>query len=76
MISGNREYFGDFDPFGDFDLLFGAAKLNLKIVAIPTNHAERSNGETNIAQWRHGLVSLQMGGFRAAPNEVLLSRSV
>jgi len=45
MISGNREYFGDFDPFGDFDLLFGAAKLNLKIVAIPTNHAERSNGE-------------------------------
>lgn len=34
-IAENRAYFGDFDPFGDFDLIFGAAKANLKIVDMP-----------------------------------------
>ncbi len=63
MIAGNRQYFGDFDPFGDFDLLFGAAKLNLKIVDIPVRYAERTYGETNIARWKHGLVLLRMVVF-------------
>jgi len=59
-IAENRHYFGDFDPFGDFDLLFGAAKLNLKFVDIPIRYAERTYGETNIARWRHGLLLLRM----------------
>ena len=59
-IADNRRYFGDFDPFGDFDLLFGAAKLNLKFVDIPIRYAERTYGETNIARWRHGLLLLRM----------------
>jgi ubiquinone/menaquinone biosynthesis C-methylase UbiE len=40
-IANNRSYFGDFDPFGDFDLLFGAAKLNLHIVEVPVRYQER-----------------------------------
>jgi glycosyltransferase involved in cell wall biosynthesis len=63
LIAGNRAYFGDFDPFGDFDLLFGAAKLNLKLVDIPIRYAERTYGETNIARWRHGVVLLRMMVF-------------
>ncbi len=63
MIANNRHYFGDFDPFGDFDLLFGAAKLNLKLIDIPIRYAERTYGETNIARWRHGLVLLRMMAF-------------
>jgi len=59
-IAQNRKYFGDFDPFGDFDLLFGAAKLNLKFVDIPIRYSERTYGETNIARWRHGLLLLRM----------------
>ncbi len=62
-IADNREYFGDFDPFGDFDLLFGAAKLNLKFVDIPIRYAERTYGQTNIARWRHGLLLLRMMVF-------------
>jgi hypothetical protein len=59
-IAANRQYFGDFDPFGDFDLLFGAAKLNLKFVDIPIRYAERTYGQTNISRWRHGMVLLRM----------------
>jgi ubiquinone/menaquinone biosynthesis C-methylase UbiE len=59
-IERNRSYFGDFDPFGDFDLLFGAAKQNLKIVEMPIRYAERRYGTTNIDRWRHGLVLLRM----------------
>lgn len=59
-IAANRQYFGDFDPFGDFDLLFGAAKLNLKFVDIPIRYAERTYGQTNIARWRHGWLLLRM----------------
>jgi ubiquinone/menaquinone biosynthesis C-methylase UbiE len=60
MIVANRAYFGDFDPFGDFDLLFGAAKLNLKIVEMPIRYRERSYGATNISRWRHGWLLLKM----------------
>jgi SAM-dependent methyltransferase len=59
-IAAGRAYFGDFDPFGDFDLLFGAAKLNLKIVQIPIRYRERKYGETNISRFRHGLMLLRM----------------
>ncbi len=60
MIAANRAYFGDFDPFGDFDLLFGAAKYNLKIVDLPVRYAERTYGDTNIQRWRHGVILLRM----------------
>ena len=65
MIAANRAYFGDFDPFGDFDLLFGAAKLNLKIVDVPIRYRERSYGTTNIQRWRHGWLLLRMVNFAA-----------
>ena len=64
-IAMNRSYFGDFDPFGDFDLLFGAAKLNLKIVDLPIRYTERVYGTTNIQRWRHGWLLLQMVAFAA-----------
>lgn len=64
-IAANRAYFGDFDPFGDFDLLFGAAKLNLKIADIPIRYRQRTYGETNIQRWRHGWLLLRMVIFAA-----------
>jgi ubiquinone/menaquinone biosynthesis C-methylase UbiE len=65
MISRNRAYFGDFDPFGDFDLLFGAAKLNLRIVDLPIRYQARTYGQTNIQRWRHGVLLLRMVLFAA-----------
>jgi glycosyltransferase involved in cell wall biosynthesis len=59
-IAEGRPYFGEFDPFGDFDLLFGAAKLNLKIVEIPVRYHERTYGTTNISRFTHGWLLLQM----------------
>jgi len=64
-IAANRSYFGEFDPFGDFDLLFGASKLNLKILDIPIRYKERVYGETNIQRWKHGWLLLQMVLFAA-----------
>lgn len=64
-IAKNRSYFGDFDPFGDFDLLFGADKLNLKIRDIPVRYRERTYGETNIQRFRHGLLLFRMVAFAA-----------
>lgn len=64
-IAANRSYFGDFDPFGDFDLLFGAAKLNLKIVEMPIRYRERTYGSTNIQRWKHGWLLLKMVLFAA-----------
>jgi glycosyltransferase involved in cell wall biosynthesis len=59
-IVANRSYFGEFDPFGDFDLIFGAAKQNMKIVEMPIRYTERTYGTTNIQRWRHGLLLLKM----------------
>jgi SAM-dependent methyltransferase len=64
-IRANRSHFGDFDPFGDFDLLFGAARLNLKITDIPIRYRERTYGETNISRWRHGVILLRMMAIAA-----------
>jgi SAM-dependent methyltransferase len=58
-----RAYFGDFDPFGDFELLFGASKLGLKIVEVPIRYASRTYGETQISRFRHGIMLLQMVVF-------------
>ena len=62
-IAGARSYFGDFDPFGDFDLLFGAARLNMKIADLPVRYQQRTYGETNISRWRHGWLLLRMTVF-------------
>jgi SAM-dependent methyltransferase len=64
-IAANRAHFGDFDPFGDFDLLFGAAKLNLKIADVPIRYKERTYGTTNIQRWKHGWLLLRMVAFAA-----------
>ncbi len=64
LIAG-RAYFGEFDPFGDFDLVFGAAKLNLKIVDLPVRYRARTYGSTNIHRWRHGWLLLKMVAFAA-----------
>jgi hypothetical protein len=60
IIARNRAYFGEIDPFGDFDLLFGAARFSLKIVDVPIRYRERKYGETNIQRWRHGWLLLRM----------------
>jgi SAM-dependent methyltransferase len=65
QIAANRSYFGDFDPFGDYDLIFGAAKLNLKIIDLPIRYRERTYGSTNISRWKHGLLLMRMVAFAA-----------
>lgn len=62
-IAANRGYFGDFDPFGDFDLIFGAAKLNLKVIEVPVAYASRTYGKTQISRFRHGWLLLRMVVF-------------
>ena len=66
MIVANRAYFGDFDPFGDFDLIFGATKLNLKVVEIPIRYSSRHYGTTQISRLSHGslLVKMVIFAFR------------
>lgn len=65
QIADNRHYFGDFDPFGDFDLIFGAAKSNLKMVEIPVRYASRVYGETQISRFRDGWELIKMVAFAA-----------
>jgi hypothetical protein len=62
-LKQGRAYFGDFDPFGDFDLIFGAAKLSLKSVDMPVRYAARTYGETQISRFRHGWMLLKMVVF-------------
>ncbi len=64
-IAANRAYFGDFDPFGDFDLIFGACRLNLRIVDLPIRYRERLYGTTNISRWSSGWLLLKMVVFAA-----------
>lgn len=59
-IAADRAYFGDFDPFGDFDLIFGAARANLKILEIPIRYHARTYGVSNIRRFLHGLLLLRM----------------
>ena len=64
-LTAGRAYFGDFDPFGDFDLLFGAGKLGLRIKDIPIRYCDRTYGSTNISRWTHGWLLLRMVVFAA-----------
>ena len=65
LIVANRKYFGDFDPFGDFDLIFGAAKLNLKITEVIVRYRDREYGSTQISRFRHGMLLIRMSLFAA-----------
>jgi len=64
-LLSNQPFFGDFDPFGDFDLIFGAYKLNLRIMEIPIRYRQRTYGSTNISRFRNGLTLLRMCFFAA-----------
>ena len=59
-IADQREYFGDFDPYGDFDLLFGAARQSMKILDLPIRYRMRIYGDTNISRWSGGWLLLKM----------------
>lgn len=59
-LASHRRFFGEFDPFGDFDLLFGSARLGLKIVEVPIRYRERTYGTTNIERWKHGAILFGM----------------
>jgi hypothetical protein len=64
-IAANRTRLGDFDPFGDFDLLFGASALGLRIRDVPVHYKERTYGETNISRFRHGWMLVRMASVAA-----------
>ncbi len=64
-LAKRRGYFGELDPFGDFDLIFGARKLNLKIMEIPVRYKSRVYGETNISRFRDGALLLRMTALAA-----------
>ena len=72
-IKAGRSYFGDFDPFGDFDLLFGASRSNLRIVDMPIRYHERTYGSTNISRWSHGWLLMKMVAFAAKRLKVYLT---
>jgi len=55
-----NEEFGDFDPFGDFFIIFGAARLNLKMLEVPIRYRAREYGETQISRFSHGLLLIKM----------------
>lgn len=59
-IQNHQSFFGDFDPFGDFDLIFGADRLGLKIIEIPVRYQSRTYGDTNISRFRHGWLLMKM----------------
>jgi glycosyltransferase involved in cell wall biosynthesis len=62
-IKKNRTYFGEFDPFGEFELIFGAVKQNLKVLEVPVRYKERKYGRTNIQRFAHGWLLLKMTIF-------------
>jgi hypothetical protein len=65
-LAAHRKYFGEFDPFGDFDLIFGATRMGLRIVEVPIHYRDRTYGTTNIQRWKHGFILLRMLRFAAA----------
>jgi len=66
LLADGRAHFGEFDPFGDFDLLFGAARLGLDIVDMPVRYYRRVAGHTKVSVWRHGplLGAMTLVGLR------------
>ncbi|MBI3973774.1 MAG: glycosyltransferase [Chloroflexi bacterium] len=77
VLAANRSYFGDFDPFGDFDILFGAARLGLRIVEVPVRYRRRTSGYSKVQVLEHGPLLLRMSliGFRRLKLARWLGRS-
>jgi glycosyltransferase involved in cell wall biosynthesis/SAM-dependent methyltransferase len=75
-IKANRSYFGEFDPFGDFDLLFGAARLKFRIVDMPIRYRRRVSGQSKVSVFRHGILLVRMVaiGFQKLKLDVWLQR--
>ena len=73
----NRAFFGDFDPFGDFDLLFGAARLGLPLVEVPVRYRRRTSGYSKVQVYKHGILLLRMSliGFRRLKLQRWLQRA-
>ena len=65
-LAANRDYFGDFDPFGDFDLILGSARMQLTIVEVPIRYQSRTYGETQISRFRNGVTLARMVAFAYA----------
>ena len=65
-VQASRALWGDFDPFGDFDLIFGAAKNQLRIVDVPVRYGERTYGNTNIRRFEDGWTLVKMAAFAAS----------
>ena len=61
-IEENRKFFGNFDPFGDFDLIFGAS-IKFKIIDIPIRYQERTYGTTQISRFYHGWLLIKMSFY-------------
>ncbi len=62
-LAANRAYFGDFDPFGDFDMLLGASKMGLKIIEFPVRYYAREYGSPQISRFRDGFILLRMSAL-------------
>lgn len=75
-IVDHRSYFGDFDPFGDFDLIFGAARLGLPFVEVPVHYAARTYGDSKVRVLMHGPLLLRMSliAFRRFKVQPFFSR--
>jgi glycosyltransferase involved in cell wall biosynthesis len=71
LISTDRGWSGSSDPFGDFDLLLGAARLNLRITDVPVRYKARTYGQTKTQRWRNGLLLLRTLGIGAARLKLL-----
>lgn len=54
-ISAARPLFGGHDPWGDFDLLFGATYCGLDLIEIPVPYGARLAGESKMRPLQHGL---------------------
>ena len=72
-IAANRAYFGDFYPFGDFDLISGAVKLNLKITDLPIRYRERTDGTTNIQRSKQGWLLVKMVIFCGQATQIYVA---
>lgn len=60
-IAEGRMVFGTIDPFGDFDLLFGAARLGKKIIDVPVHFKNRVYGSSQIGSYvKNGILLLRM----------------
>jgi len=80
VIKDGRSHFGDFDPFGDFDLLFGAARARMRIMEVPVRYRRRISGVSKVRVWKHGwlLAGMSLVAFRRFKLEkwlALLKRS-